>query len=112
MADVAHEVFSTHLRRKGAHEIASSSNSTGRTPTRTKCVRIGTWAADVSGAFVEVEEEWWDVVLKLVVPDLRAVDVFEIDSLATLVLVVASVFEELVAQFVHVSKIVADGEGE
>jgi hypothetical protein len=49
--------------------------------------------------------------LKLVVPDLRAVDVFEIDSLATLVLVVASVFEELVAQLVHVPEIMADGEG-
>jgi hypothetical protein len=111
VADVAHEVLGTHFGRKSAHEIASSSNSTGRTPARTEGVRVGTWATDVSGAFIEVEEEGWDVVLKLVVPDLRAVDVFEIDSLATFVLVVASVFEELVAQLVHVPEIMADGEG-
>lgn len=111
MANVAHEVFSSHLGRKGAHEIASSSDSAGRTPTRTKCIRVGTWAADVSGAFIKVEEERWNVVLELVMPDLRAVNVFEIDSLSTLVLVVASVFEELIAQFVHVSEIMANGEG-
>jgi len=111
MTDVAHEIFSSHLGRKGAHKIASSSNSTGRTSARAKSVRVGTRTSDVSGAFVQVEEEWWDVVLKLVVPDLRAVDVFEIDPLTTLVLVVASVFEKLVAQFVHVSEIMTDGEG-
>jgi hypothetical protein len=111
MADVAHEVFSTHLRRKGAHEIASSSNSTGRTPTRAESVRVGTWTTDVSSTFIEVEEEGWDVILKLVVPDLRAVDILEIDPLAALVLVVASIFEELIAQLVHVSQIMADGEG-
>jgi len=111
VADVAHEVLSSHLGRKGAHEIASSSNSTGRTSAGTKSVRVGTRTSDVSGTFVEIEEKWWDVVLKLVVPDLRAVDVFEIDPLATFVLVVTSVFEKLVAQFVHVSEIMTDGEG-
>jgi hypothetical protein len=102
VADVAHEVFGTHLGRKSAHKIAGSSDSTGRASARAESVRVGTWATDVSGAFIEVEEEGWDVVLELVVPDLRAIDVFEIDPLATLVLVVASIFEELIAQLVHV----------
>ncbi|KAH0238367.1 hypothetical protein KCV06_g258, partial [Aureobasidium melanogenum] len=111
MADVAHEVLSAHLGRKGAHQITGASDSAGRTSARTESVRIGARAADVSGALIEVEEEGWDVVLKLVVPDLWAIDIFEVDSLATLVLVVASVFEELIAQLVHVSEIMADGEG-
>jgi hypothetical protein len=111
MADVAHEVLSAHLGRKGAHQITGASDSTGRTSARTEGVRIGARAADVSGALIEVEEEGWDVVLKLVVPDLWTIDIFEVDSLTTLVLVVASVFEELIAQLVHVSEIMADGEG-
>ncbi|KAH0358171.1 hypothetical protein KCU83_g56, partial [Aureobasidium melanogenum] len=86
----------------------SASNSTGRTSARTESVRIGTRSANVSGALIEVEEEGWDVVSKLVVPDLRTIDIFEVDSLTTLVLVVARVFEELIAQLVHVSEIMAD----
>ena len=111
MADIAHEILSMHLGRKSAHEITGSSNATSRAPARTESVRIGTWSTNVSGALIEVEEEGWDMVLKLVVPDLRAVDVLEVDPLATLILVVAGVLKELVAQLVHVPQIMADGEG-
>ena len=52
------------------------------------------------------------MVLKLVMPDLRTVDVLEVNALATLVFVVFGVFEELVGKLAHVSEVVADGQWE
>lgn len=45
-------------------------------------------------------------------PDLRTVNIFEVDSLARLVFVVAWILKELVGELSHVIEVVSHGEGQ
>ena len=101
MADIAHEVVGSHLRRKTTHEIATSCDAL-------LIGVLGAWATKVSRALVHIEDISRNLLFELPAPQIRAVDVLQIYSLSIWLLVILVV--PLVRELGHIIKIMSDGQ--
>ena len=67
------------------------------------------WTAYIASTIVEIENARWDDFSQLVMPDLGAVDIFEVQALPVPVPIVMAI--PLIGQFIHVAKVMTDRDG-
>lgn len=71
-----------------------------------------TGSPDLARVVIPVEQTSRYVFLKLLLPDWRAVNVFEVDSLSVLVLVIFWAIKVLIRQFTQIAQVMSDREGQ